>query len=55
MRTRRWLVLIFLCFAVGRADAHVGSPDVFYEGLIGPYQAQVTIRMPGVVPAPLLK
>ena len=30
--------------------AHVGSPDVFYDGLVGPYPARVTVRMPGVVP-----
>jgi len=32
------------------AYAHIGSPDVFYDGLVGPYPARVTIRMPGVVP-----
>lgn len=30
--------------------AHVGSPDVFYEGLAGPYRLLVTIRPPQVVP-----
>lgn len=33
-----------------RAGAHIGSPDVFYEGAAGPYPVSVTIRMPGVVP-----
>jgi len=42
-------LLAFACLGLP-ARAHVGSPDVFYEGLIGPYHAQVTIRMPGVVP-----
>lgn len=32
------------------ARAHVGSPDVFYDGSIGPYQARIVIRMPPVVP-----
>jgi hypothetical protein len=30
--------------------AHVGSPDVFYEGTAGPYKLLVTIRPPQVVP-----
>ena len=30
--------------------AHVGSPDVFYEGQAGPYHLFVTIRVPQVVP-----
>ncbi|HEY1242034.1 MAG TPA: hypothetical protein VGF16_15835 [Bryobacteraceae bacterium] len=30
--------------------AHVGSPDVFYEGAAGPYRLLVTIRPPQVIP-----
>jgi hypothetical protein len=30
--------------------AHVGSPDVFYEGDAGPYRLMVTIRPPQVIP-----
>jgi hypothetical protein len=30
--------------------AHVGSPDIFYEGDAGPYRLLVTIRPPQVVP-----
>lgn len=30
--------------------AHVGSPDIFYEGAAGPYRLLVTIRPPQVVP-----
>ena len=30
--------------------AHVGSPDVFFEGNAGPYRLLVTIRPPQVVP-----
>jgi hypothetical protein len=30
--------------------AHVGSPDVFYEGEAGPYHLLVTIRPPQVIP-----
>lgn len=32
------------------ATAHVGSPDVYYKGLAGPYPVGVVIRPPGVVP-----
>src|ERR1700676_5651014 len=32
------------------ANAHVGSPDVFYEGDAGPYHLFVTVRMPKVIP-----
>ena len=30
--------------------AHVGSPDVFYEGNAGPYRLFVTVRTPAMVP-----
>jgi hypothetical protein len=32
------------------AFAHLGSPDVFYEGNAGPYRLLVTIRPPAVIP-----
>ena len=51
---RRWLLvaLVALCaaFLPVSAHAHVGSPDVFYDGMVGPYPARITIRMPNVVP-----
>ena len=31
-------------------SAHVGSPDVWYEGSAGPYHVVVYVKMPGVVP-----
>ena len=37
-------------FLVSRSTAHVGSPDVFYEGMAGPYRLFVTIRTPPMVP-----
>jgi len=37
-------------FLPSLATAHVGSPDVFYDGMVGPYPARITIRVPGVVP-----
>ncbi|MEE8524004.1 MAG: hypothetical protein V3T72_08735, partial [Thermoanaerobaculia bacterium] len=36
-----------LAISVG---AHVGSPDIFYEGQAGPYPVRVIVRPPGVVP-----
>lgn len=30
--------------------AHVGSPNVFYEGSAGPYPVRVVVRPPGVIP-----
>ncbi|HEY3900478.1 MAG TPA: hypothetical protein VGM54_17855 [Chthoniobacter sp.] len=32
------------------SHAHVGSPDVFYDGNVGPYPAHIAIRVPPVVP-----
>ncbi len=52
-KTLNWrtLLLLVLCFAFpALARAHVGSPDVFFDGLVGPYNARITIRMPAVVP-----
>jgi hypothetical protein len=44
------LYVIFLLFISASAWAHVGSPDVFFEGNAGPYKLFVTIRMPDVIP-----
>jgi hypothetical protein len=44
------LVAIALCLLCGIASAHVGSPDVFFDGHAGPYELFVTIRMPKVIP-----
>jgi hypothetical protein len=41
--------LLFLLAAIPLI-AHVGSPDVFFEGSAGPYKLLVTIRPPQVVP-----
>ena len=46
---KRVIVLLALLFAL-RADAHVGSPDVFFEGDAGPYKLFVTVRTPQVIP-----
>ena len=41
--------LLVLSLAVP-ASAHVGSPDVFFQGDAGPYRLFVTIRVPLVIP-----
>ncbi len=43
--------LVFLALLVATpARAHVGSPDVFFEGDAGAYHLTVTVRMPQVIP-----
>jgi hypothetical protein len=32
------------------ASAHIGSPDVFYDGAAGPYHLSVTVRVPQAIP-----
>ena len=39
-----------LLFLSSSAAAHVGSPDVFFEGNAGPYPVFVTVRLPLVIP-----
>ena len=47
---RRWLLPALSLLNPFCATAHVGRPDVFYDGMVGPYPARITIRVPGVVP-----
>ena len=43
--------LLITCVCLGApALAHVGSPDVFYEGDAGPYHLLITVRPPGMIP-----
>ena len=45
------IVALLIVTALQRpARAHVGSPDVFLEGLAGPYRLLVTVRPPQVIP-----
>jgi hypothetical protein len=44
------LAALALFLLPGIADAHIGSPNVFYEGEAGPYPVRVVVRPPGVVP-----
>src|SRR5580704_5419567 len=41
--------VLLLLFATP-ANAHVGSPNVFYEGDAGPYHLFVTVNVPAVIP-----
>src|SRR6516225_9400863 len=47
---KRVLSLLCLMFLARPAFAHVGSPDVFFEGNAGPYRLFVTVRLPQVIP-----
>ena len=47
-RAAQILFAILLCPLV--TSAHVGSPNVFYEGYAGPYPVRVTVRPPLVIP-----
>jgi hypothetical protein len=43
-------IALVLALAARPASAHVGSPDVFFEGDAGPYRLFVTVRTPDVIP-----
>jgi hypothetical protein len=48
---RRFLAILFLVLLIcAPLAAHVGSPDVFFQGKAGPYPLLVTIRPPEVIP-----
>ncbi len=46
---RKFLLVIFLFLPLA-SPAHVGNPDVYYDGYAGPYRLLVTLRPPLVVP-----
>jgi hypothetical protein len=50
MKPRFCLLVFLLLWSPSPGQAHVGSPDVFFDGMVGPWRARITIRMPGVVP-----
>lgn len=50
MRFVIWNILFTSLLLAPAALAHVGSPDVFYEGDAGPYHLLVTVRPPGMIP-----
>src|ERR1700683_1567706 len=48
---RRWIAApVIIFFALAPCWAHVGSPDVYFQGLAGPYHLTVTIRTPAMIP-----
>jgi hypothetical protein len=48
---RAFLLVLTACvFLLPSCFAHIGSPDVFYEGMAGPYRLFVTVRTPPMVP-----
>lgn len=49
-RQARLAAALGLLIAGGAVQAHVGSPNVFFEGMAGPYPVRVVIRPPAVVP-----
>lgn len=49
-RPNRSAAALFFLLATTAAWTHVGSPDVFQEGVAGPYKVLVTIRPPLVIP-----
>ena len=51
LSTGRSSALLTLCIALSlTASAHVGSPDVYYDGAAGPYHVQVVVAPPPVIP-----
>jgi hypothetical protein len=42
--------ILFVLLSSTLIHAHVGSPDVYYEGDAGPYHLFVTVRLPQVIP-----
>jgi len=43
-------LLLALALAAAPASAHVGSPNVFFDGQAGPYPLRVIVRPPVVIP-----
>ena len=46
---RNRLLLVVLLFVPLAGFAHVGSPDVYYDGYAGQYHLLVTVRPPSVI------
>ena len=47
---KHWATVTFVAAAWLVASAHVGSPDVTFDGAAGPYTIRVIVRPPSVVP-----
>src|ERR1700689_5808820 len=50
MGRRTFAIIAGVLLAALSLSAHVGSPDVFFEGDAGPYRLFVTVRVPQVIP-----
>ena len=50
MRVFRLVLVLSLLLVSPFTSAHVGSPDVYFEGTAGAYQLLVTIKPPAMVP-----
>ena len=52
VRTKIQIAIAFLLLFCAQltAQAHIGSPNVFYQGNAGPYEVLVSIRPPEVIP-----
>jgi hypothetical protein len=47
---RRTAVVLVMLAGWAALSAHVGSPNIFFEGSAGPYPVRVVVRPPGVIP-----
>jgi hypothetical protein len=50
MKQAFWIALVLCLVLAPGMCAHVGSPDVYYEGMAGPYRLFVTVRVPQMIP-----
>jgi hypothetical protein len=50
MRFLRTIAWLFVLLAPACCFAHVGSPDVFFQGSAGPYHLVVMVRTPQMIP-----
>jgi hypothetical protein len=50
MKRWAWCGSLIVGLVVSTAEAHIGSPTVFFEGMAGPYPVRVVIRPPQAVP-----
>lgn len=49
-RISSFLLCLFLLLATSSCFAHVGSPDVYFDGQAGPYRLLITVRPPAMIP-----
>ncbi len=50
MRPTRLSPIFVMAALCAPLEAHIGSPDVFHEGMAGPYRLLIAIRPPPVIP-----